>query len=170
MHKSYGLSNRQLSVPNTNETKYKIASITKIFTSALIMQLYEKGQIDLNATVATYHPEYKGKGTGKITIRHLLNHTSGLPFVGPKSKEEALEKGMEELQMPHTIEEIISKYYSFDPINEPGTTFSYSNGEYIILGRIIETIYNKSYKDVLNQQIIKPLGMNNTGILFKISL
>ena len=107
MHKSYGLSNRQLSVPNTNETLYKIASVTKIFTSVLIMQLYEQGRIDLDGTIGKYYPDYSGKGTGKITIRHLLNHTSGLPYVGPKSKEEAIGKGMEEIQMPHSIDEII---------------------------------------------------------------
>ena len=140
---SFGFANRQFSIPNTNETKYKIASITKLFTSVLIMQLYEQGKLDLKSSIKTYLPGYLGNGADKITIRHLLNHTSGLPYMGPKSKEEALDKGMEELQMPHSIDEIIGKYHSHDLVNEPGKVFSYNNGEYIILGKIIENIYKK---------------------------
>lgn len=166
-YNSFGLTNRQFGIPNTNESIYKIASVTKIFTSVLIMQLYEQGKIDLNGTVKTYIPDYPGNGADKITIHHLLNHTSGLPYIGPKSKEEALEKGMEEFQMPHTIDDAIRKYYSHDPVNEPGKVFSYNNGEYIILGRIIENIYRKSYEEVLMTQILIPLGMNNSGLLFQ---
>lgn len=164
---SFGLANRQFSIPNTNETKYKIASITKIFTSVLIMQLYEQGKIDLNSPVKTYIPDYSGKGADKITIHHLLNHTSGLPYIGPKSKEDALDNGMEEFQMPHTIDDAIKNYYSHDLVNEPGKVFSYNNGEYIILGKIIENIYKKSFEEVLIQQILEPLGMNNSGLLFQ---
>jgi CubicO group peptidase (beta-lactamase class C family) len=131
------------------------------------MQLYEQGKIDLNSPVKTYIPDYPGKGADKITIRQLLNHTSGLPYIGPKSKEEAVEKGMEEFQIPHTIDDAIRKYYSYDLVNEPGKVFSYNNGEYIILGKIIENIYGKSYEEVLIQQILKPLGMNNSGLLFQ---
>jgi len=164
---SFGLANLQFGIPNTNESVYKIASVTKIFTSVLIMQLYEQGKIDLNSPVKTYIPDYPGKGADKITIRQLLNHTSGLPYIGPKSKEEAVEKGMEEFQIPHTIDDAIRKYYSYDLVNEPGKVFSYNNGEYIILGKIIENIYGKSYEEVLIQQILKPLGMNNSGLLFQ---
>jgi len=166
-HHSFGFANRQFSIPNTNETKYKIASITKLFTSVLIMQLFEQGKVNLNRSIKTYLPDYSGNGGDKITIRHLLNHTSGLPYVGPKSKEEALRNGMEELQMPHSIDEIISKYYSGELVNEPGKVFNYSNGEYIILGKIIEKIYGKSFEDVLRQQITNPLGMNCSGLLFQ---
>jgi len=166
-HNSFGFANLQFGVPNTNDTKYKIASITKLFTSVLIMQLFEQGKIDLNSPVKTYFPGYSGKGADKITIRQLLNHTSGLPYVGPKSKEDALENGMEDLQMPHSIDEIISRYYSRDLVNVPGQVFNYNNGEYIILGKIIENIYGKSFEEVLNRQILNPLKMNGSGLLFQ---
>lgn len=164
---SFGLANRQFNIPNTIETKYKIASITKIFTSTLILQLFEQGKIDLNSPVKTYFHDYLGAGGDKITIRHLLNHTSGIPYVGPKSKEDAIVNGMEEFQMPHTIDEAITKYYSRDLVNEPGKVFNYNNGEYIILGKIIENICGKSYGEVLFQKILKPLEMNNSGLLFQ---
>jgi CubicO group peptidase (beta-lactamase class C family) len=164
---SFGLANRAFNVPNSIDTRYKIASVTKIFTSVLILQLYEQGKISLTTPVKTYIPGYTGKGGDKITIHHLLNHTSGLPYVGPKSKEDALDNGMEEFQMPHSIDDAIRKYYSRDPVNEPGKIFSYNNGEYIILGKIIENICGKSFEEVLTQQILKPLGMNNSGLLFQ---
>jgi len=166
-HTSYGSAERQFNIPNTNETRYKIASVTKIFTSVLILQLYEQGKIDLDSSVKTYISDYQGEGADVITIRHLLNHTSGLPYIGPKSKEEAIEKGMEEFQMPHSIDEAIKKYYSHDLVNKPGDVFNYSNGDYIILGKVIENIYRKSYKEVLSQQILRPLEMSSSGLLFQ---
>lgn len=169
-HTSYGSAERQFNIPITNETRYKIASVTKIFTSVLIMQLKEKGKIDLDSSVKTYIPDYQGEGANLITIRHLLNHTSGLPYVGPKSKEDAIEKGMEEFQMPHTIDEAINKYYSHNLVNKPGEVFNYSNGDYIILGKVIENICRKSYKEVLSQQILQPLNMSNSGILFQYNI
>jgi len=165
--KSYGFANLQFRVPNTTETRYKIASITKLFTSVLIMRLYEQGKLDLDGTIDQYLPDYGGQGAGKVTIRHLLNHTSGLPYMGPTSKEDALENGIPELQLPHSVDKLISEYYSRDLVNEPGSSFSYSNGEYLILGRIIERIYQKSFAEVLSQQILEPLDMQDSGLLFQ---
>ena len=167
INESYGFANLQFRIPNTPETRYKIASITKLFTSVLIMQLIEQGKLDLDGTIDQYLPDYHGQGAGKITVRHLLNHTSGLPYVGPSSKEDALVNGIPELQLPHSVDKLISEYYSRDLVNEPGTTFSYSNGEYLILGRIIERIYQKSYAQVLSHQILKPLEMKDSGLLFQ---
>jgi CubicO group peptidase (beta-lactamase class C family) len=166
-HKSFGLSDKQFNIPNTNYTKYKIASITKIFTSVLIMQLHEQGKIDLNSPLKAYLPDYKGEGGDRIKISNLLNHTSGLPYVGPTSKEDALNNGMEELQMPHSVDDIINKYHSRKLVNEPGTVFNYNNGDYIILGKIIEKISGKSFEEVLDQQILKTAGMSNSGLLFQ---
>lgn len=166
-YESYGFANLQFSIRNTPKTRYKIASITKLFTSVLIMQLKEQDKIDLNATINQYLSDYGGQGADKITIRQLLNHTSGLPYVGPSSKEDALENGIQELQLPHSVDKLISEYYSRDLVNEPGSTFSYSNGEYLILGRIIERIYQKSFADVLSEQILKPLDMQDSGLLFQ---
>jgi CubicO group peptidase (beta-lactamase class C family) len=166
-HQSFGFSNKQFAILNTNESKYKIASITKLFTSVLILQLYENAKIDLNRSINTYLPEYSGSGGDKITITNLLNHTSGLPYVGPLSKQDALDHGMEMYQMPHSIDEIIKKYFSRDLENAPGQKFSYSNGDYIILGRILEKIYKKSFSQILQEHILDPLKMNASGLLFQ---
>jgi len=93
--RSFGLANIPFEVPNTRQTKYKIASITKLFTSVLILQLHEQGKIDLNKTIGTYLPDYAGEGADKVTIHHLLHHTSGLPnFDTVKDMETALKSGI----------------------------------------------------------------------------
>jgi CubicO group peptidase (beta-lactamase class C family) len=167
IHSSYGLANRPFRIQNTIETKYKIASVTKLFTSVLIMQLVEQGKIGLNNPIGNYLPEYRGQGSDKITITHLLNHTSGLPYAGPSSKEDALQHGMDMYQMPHSVDELISGFYSGNPESEPGKKFSYNNGEYIILGKIIEMIYGKSLEQILHEQILEPSGMKQSGLLFQ---
>lgn len=76
--KSFGMANFQFAIPNSPDTKFKIASITKLFTAVLIMQLYEAGKLDINATIRTYLPTYTGEGGDKTTIFHLLTATSGI--------------------------------------------------------------------------------------------
>ena len=166
--KSFGLANFQFKIPNKIGTKYKIASITKLFTSVLIMQLYEKGNLDINKTIKNYLPDYKGEGSGKVTIHQLLNHTSGMVNIDTvKSMESALKNGIPVYQIPYTTDELLSKYCSGPLINEPGKVFDYNNADYIILGKIIEKICNKTYEQVLKENILQPLEMKNSGLLYQ---
>lgn len=164
--KSFGLADFQFKVANTNDTKYKIASITKFFTSVLIMKLYEAGKLDLNNNILTYLPEYKGKNGDKITIHQLLNHTSGLGNIDTiTSMESALRVGIPVYQKPTTTDELLNNE-CFNKINhEPGAEFDYNNGEYMLLGKIIEKLTNKTYESVLFEEILFPLGMTNSGML-----
>jgi len=166
--KSFGLANFQFKVPNTIETKYKIASITKLFTSVLIMQLAEKGAIDLNKTIDHYLPDYKGEGAGKVTIHQLLNHTSGMANIDTvKSMESALRSGIPLYQKPRTTDELLSDYCSDKLVNIPGKVFDYNNADYIVLGKIIEKITGKSYEQVVTENILQFLKMKNTGLLYQ---
>ncbi|HEY4786658.1 MAG TPA: serine hydrolase domain-containing protein [Bacteroidales bacterium] len=158
-HKSFGLANRQFNIPNNNETRYHIASITKLFTSVLILHLHEAGKIDLNQPIKTYLPDYKGEGVETVTIHHLLTHTSGI-----KNCEE-IGPDVEIYRMPNTIDNIVTKYCSGELTFQPGTRFSYNNGEYILLGKIIEMIYNKPYEQVLAEKLLEPLNMKNSGMI-----
>jgi CubicO group peptidase (beta-lactamase class C family) len=100
---SFGIANRPFNVPVTNETKFKIASVTKAFTAVLILQLYEQGKIDLNSVIKTYLPDYTGEGAGKVTIHQLLNHTSGIANMDTiTSIESALKNGIPQYQQPYT--------------------------------------------------------------------
>lgn len=166
--KSFGLANYQFKIPNKIDTKYKIASITKLFTAVLIMQLYEKGKMDVNKTIKNYLPEYKGEGTDKVTIHQLLNHTSGLANMDTvKSVESALKNGLPVYQRPATTDGLLNNYCSGTLVNEPGKVFDYNNAEYIILGKIIEKIYNKTYEQVVKENILQPLKMKNSGLLYQ---
>lgn len=164
--KSFGLANIPFKVPNTPRTKYKIASITKLFTSVLILQLHEQGRIDLNKTIGTYLPDYAGEGADKVTVHQLLNHTSGLAnFDTVTDMETALKSGIPVYQAPYTSDQLLSKFCSGKLVNPPGKVFDYNNGDYIILGKIVERLYGKTYEEVLSDRIFRPLKMESTGLL-----
>lgn len=164
--RSFGLSSVQFNVTNNDQTRYWIASITKLFTVALVLQLQEEGKLDLQETISTYLPDYGGEGARKITVHQLLNHTSGLEnFDQVKSLEQALTQGLPTYQSPYTPDQLLQKFCSGPLVHVPGTTFDYNNGDYIILGRIIERIAGKPYEQVLRERILVPLGMADTGML-----
>jgi CubicO group peptidase (beta-lactamase class C family) len=164
--RSFGLSDFQHGVANNDQTRYWIASITKLFTAALVLQLQEQGKLDLQATVATYLPDYAVDGADRITVHQLLNHTSGLKnFDQVKSLEQALTEGLPTYQAPYTSEQLIRKFGSGPLEHAPGTSFDYNNGDYLLLGKIIERIAGKTYEQVLRERILAPLGMRDTGML-----
>jgi|SRR6185369_4662238 len=164
--RSFGLANIPFDVPNTRQTKYKIASITKLFTSTLILQLHEQGRIDLNKTIGTYLPDYAGEGAGKVTIHQLLHHTSGLPnFDTVKDMETALKSGLPVYQTPFTSDQLLARFCSGKLVAAPGQVFDYNNGDYIVLGKIIERLYGETYEQILADRILRPLKLENTGML-----
>lgn len=164
--RSFGLANRPFKVPNTNQTKYKIASITKAFTSVLILQLQEQGRIDLSKPIGTYLPDYAGEGAGKVTLHQLLNHTSGLAnFDTVTDVETAIQSGIPVYQTPYSSDQLLARFCSGKLANVPGKVFDYNNADYIVLGKIIERAYGKTYEQVLRDRILQPLGMKDTGLL-----
>ncbi|WP_183041116.1 serine hydrolase domain-containing protein [Salipaludibacillus neizhouensis] len=128
------------------DTIYDMASITKIFTSIASLQLLEKGLIELDEPVTSYIPELNDDS---ITVRHLLTHTSGLPPWLP-------------IYTYETIEERIQTVYEAETVNEPGTTYGYSDLNLIVLGKIVETVSGESLDEYIFNSITDPLGMNDT--------
>jgi D-alanyl-D-alanine carboxypeptidase len=164
--KSFGFANFAFKVPNTTDTKYKVASITKAFTSVLILQLYEQGKIDLEKPIITYLPAYKGSAGDKVSVKELLNMTSGIRNMEDGvTLESALKNGIRQFQLPHTSDEMLDNYCSDTLVSKPGTRFDYNNANYIILGKIIERITGKTYEEVLKEKILKPLNMSNSGMM-----
>ncbi len=153
-----GVSNRQAGTNITTKSKFKIASITKTFTAVLILQLYQQGKIDLNATFGKYYPDYKGEAKDKVTIQHLLTYSSGIPNT-------ADDFGMKPYQLPLSIDEFIDQYCSGNLEFIPGEKSNYSNTEYTILHKIIENVSQKSFSSLLQENILNPLKMENTGLL-----
>lgn len=157
-----GLSNRHYNISYSDETRFHIFSLTKTFTAVLIMQLYERRKINLDATISTYYPEYKGEAAQKATIRNLLTYSSGREnkdISSPELIHQAYDNTI------WNLDDFISTFLSEKLINKPGTKFEYNNGDYILLGKIIEKIYNKPFEEVLKEQILTPLKMSNTGFI-----
>lgn len=164
--KSFGFANIPFSVPNTPFTKYKVASITKAFTAVMILQLWEQKKLELDNPIKNYLPGYKGPAADKVTVRQLLNMTSGMKNMDEGATlEKVLKQGLPAFQLPNTLDEMIEKYCSDTLVGEPGTKFDYNNAEYLLLGKIIETASGKSYEAYLKDQILIPLGLTNTGLL-----
>lgn len=166
--KSFGFANLPFQVPNKIETKYKVASITKAFTSVLILQLAEQGKIDLNKPFKTYLPDYKGEAGDKVTVHQLLNHTSGMANIdNVPSLEYVIKNGFPLFQAPRTSQQILDEFCSQKLVGEPGKAFDYNNADYIVLGKIIEHLHGKTYERVLQEKILLPLKMNESGMVYQ---
>jgi CubicO group peptidase (beta-lactamase class C family) len=155
LRKGYGMANYELDAPNTPQTKFHIASISKSFTAAAIMLLEERGLLSVSDPLSKYIPDYP-EGD-KITIHHLLIHTSGIPNVNNFPDYDAKSKS------PQTLASIIEMFKNKPLTMKPGERYSYSNSNYNVLAFIIERISGKNYGDFLKENIFDPLAMKDTG-------
>lgn len=156
--KGFGYANMEWKIPNDPETKFRLGSLTKQFTSTLILQLVEQGKIKLDGKLTDYLPDYRKDTGDRVTIHQLLNHTSGIPSY---TDQPAFLQDVS--RNPYTVANFVKKYTSGDLEFEPGSKFSYNNSGYFILGAIIEKLTGKTYADVLRDNIFVPLGMKNSG-------
>nr|WP_298152521.1 serine hydrolase domain-containing protein [uncultured Pseudoxanthomonas sp.] len=164
--RSFGQADIAHGVAHTPQTRYWVASITKLFTAALVLQLHEQGRLDLQATLASYLPECTGAGARTITVHQLLNHTSGLENFDQVTRlEQALAEGMPHYQLPRDPAQLARGVCNGPQAHAPGTTFDYNNGDYLLLGRIIETITGTPYAQALRERILAPLHLADTGLL-----
>ena len=155
---AFGMANIEWGIPNTPETKFRLGSITKQFTSMLTLQLVEQGKIKLDGKVADYLPDYRKDIGEKVTVHHLLTHTSGIPsYTSQPGFFENVSRN------PYKVDEFVKKYASGNLEFEPGSRYSYNNSGYFLLGAIIEKVTGKSYEQVLKENILDPVGMKNTG-------
>jgi CubicO group peptidase (beta-lactamase class C family) len=153
--KYIGYADIEHTVPNGPNTKFELASVSKIFTAVLILQLAEGGKINLDAKVSEYIPEFTRSDSGQITIHNLLSHTSGIQdFVGLNCDFASWtsKQFLEGLQKT--------------PINfKAGTQFQYASSTYILLRFIIEKVTGKTYEANLKEHIFKIAGMTNSGVI-----
>jgi D-alanyl-D-alanine carboxypeptidase len=154
--KGYGMANLENDVPATAETVYRIGSVTKQFTSVAIMRLVEQGKLSLDDEVTKYVPNAPTHGR-RILVRHLLNHTSGIPSytdVGPAFGRRA------RLDLPHDSLLAIVRDDSLQ--FEPGSHFYYNNTGYYLLGMILERVTGKPYGEHLRESLFVPNGLTST--------
>lgn len=153
---AYGKANFEWNIPNTPDTKFNLASISKQFTAMAIMILAEEGKVRLDEPISQYLPGFRKELAERITISQLLSHTSGLPDepLGPAERRRAF---------------ICDKKPLVDALNEleclypPGSKFSYSNSGYNILALIIESVSGQEFPQFLQERIFTPLKMYNTA-------
>jgi CubicO group peptidase (beta-lactamase class C family) len=153
LDKGYGDADLEWRVPNSPATKFQIASITKQFTAASILLLAERGKLNVNDPVKKYMPDAP-PAWDKVTIYRVLTHASGIP-----EKYDGITSWSQSVAPDKLIASFRDKPLDF----EPGTSGKYSNAGYYLLGYLIEKISGQSYGDFVEENIFKPLGMNDSG-------
>lgn len=152
--KTIGFSDVENNVKANEISKYRVGSITKIFTSVLVLKAMEENKIKLNEKLSGYYPTIKS--ADKITIEDLLYHRSGIHSF---TEDEDYKSWSTQSKSKEELVTIISKG---DSEFEPGSKFAYSNPNFILLSFILQDIYGKTYPDLLQEKIIKPIGLSNT--------
>lgn len=155
--RGYGLADVEWSMPNSPDTVFRLASLTKQFTAALVLQLQQDGKLHIDDPVSRYLSNTP-KSWSSITLAELLGHTSGIPDLTEEPGFDAW------AQSPHTPFEIISLFRDKPLRFPPGSKFEYSNSNFEVLGAIVEQVSGKRYGDLLRERIFDPLGMKDSGL------
>ena len=155
---AYGFSSIEYNVRNKIDTRFNIASITKLFTAVGALQLYEQGKIDLKTPIGQYLPDYPNKIVrDSVTVHQLLTHTSGLNnfYVNDLNKLNNAEY--------REISDFVPLFAQDTLLSPPGTKYDYSGSGFVLLGLIIEEVSGENYYDYIQKNILKPSNMLATS-------
>lgn len=152
--KAIGYANIEKNKLNDINTTFRIGSLSKTYTAILVMKAIEENKIKLDDHLSIHYPQIKN--ADKITIEMLLNHRSGLFNYTDKEDENTWS------QAYHSEEEIINYFINENSNFEPGADYSYSNTNYVLLGFILQRLYDKSYNEILQEKICHPLNLQRT--------
>jgi CubicO group peptidase (beta-lactamase class C family) len=153
--KAFGMANLELNISMQLDNVFRIGSITKQFTAVAILQLMEQGKLNLQDEIVKFIPDYPTHGY-KITIEHLLTHTSGIKsYTGMKDY-------MDRMTLDLLPSEMIDHFKNEPMEFAPGTRWNYSNSGYFLLGYIIQKVSGKTYGEYIEENIFKPIGMTNS--------
>ena len=155
--RGYGMANVELSVPATENTVYQLASVTKTFTATAIMMLVQEGKLGLDDKINALLPDLP-TAWSEVTIRHLLNHTSGI------KSYTSVRDFFKTARKDYTQREILDLVAKVPVEFAPGEKWNYNNTGYFLLGMVIEKETGKKYGDYLDERIFKPLGMTQTRV------
>ncbi len=148
---------RRFKLPAQPETRFDIASLGKMFTGVAIGQLVETGLLSFDAPISRYLPTYDSLVSQRVTIHHLLTHTSGLSGIFDGGWDVASRARF------RTINELIPFFRNRPLLFEPGTKWEYSNAGYVLLGAIIEAATGTPYFEYIQEHIFTPASMHDTG-------
>jgi CubicO group peptidase (beta-lactamase class C family) len=158
LSRAYGSANLEHGIPNSPETVFEAGSVSKQFTAAAIVRLAQQGKLSLDDDVRRYVPEVPDYGT-PITLRHLLNHTSGLRDWGSVMQLAGWPRGTKIYTHAHALD-VISRQKSLN--FTPGAEYSYSNTGYNLLAIIVERVSGMSFAEFSRRELFEPLGMTRT--------
>jgi CubicO group peptidase (beta-lactamase class C family) len=160
LHKAYGWRNIEQGALNDTSTNFPILSMTKSFTSTVVLKLQEEGKLSLKDKLSKYFPDYSR--ANDISLRELLNHTSGINnYTDPIGIEDS-----SIVCNPVTRQQVLDLFYTKPQETEPGKEFNYNNSAYYLLGMIIEKVTGQPYEKIVREMILSPLGMSNSGFDF----
>lgn len=153
----YGVANVETATPATENTVYQLASVTKQFTATAIMMLVEEGKIHLDDKITNLLPDLPAAWDA-VTVRHLLNHTSGIKsYTNIRDFDKTVRKD-------YTQRELLALVTKEPMEFAPGEKWNYNNTGFVLLGMLIEKVTGKSYGEFLEERIFKPLGMTKTRV------
>lgn len=150
---AYGFADRSAGRRNIPDTRFNLGSIDKTFTAIAIAQLIQQGRLSLDDTLAKHLPDYPNRAAAeRITVDHLVTHRSGIaPFVRADFGDAT------------TVAEMTQRVGAAPQSFEPGARQEYSNGGYVVLGRVVEVVSGQSYSTYVEDHIYRPAGMTNSG-------
>lgn len=153
--KAYGLASKRFKVPNQVDTKFNLGSVNKVLTKVAVMQLAEGHKLSLDGYISEYLPNYPSDIASRVTINHLLNHTSGMG----NYFNEKFEASKDKLR---TVDDFMTLFIS-DPLSfKPGEKMQYSNDGYVVLGKIIESVSGQDYYDYVRRHIYRSAGTSDS--------
>jgi CubicO group peptidase (beta-lactamase class C family) len=163
--KAFGLAYRPDRVPNTEKTRFAIASGTKGFTALAVLRLVQEGRISLETALGDVLPDIFSDQARRITILHLLTHVSGIPDYCDEDAGCDYEALWEERSVYAVTQpsDFLPMFAHLPMKSAPGERFSYSNSGYIVLGLVVEAVSGMPYADFVQEEVFKPLGMNRAG-------
>ena len=155
---AYGDANKDFGVPNETDTKFNLGSMNKMMTAVAILQLVERGEVELDVPLSKYLPEFpSAEAAQKVQVKHLLSHTSGLGSYFNETFQQSARARY------RTVDDFMRLAESDSLRFEPGTEWRYSNTGFLVLGKIIEVATGQSYFEYVQENIYEPAGMANTG-------
>jgi serine-type D-Ala-D-Ala carboxypeptidase len=133
---------------------WNIASISKLYTAAAIMQLVEQGVLTLNTMVCNVLPKFSGEGREEIRLRHLLTHTSGLIYESPQMPQR--------LAAQTSLEELVEEACSAPLLFKPGISLSYADYNYLLAAQVAATVTGRAFPDLVREYVLEPLELSHT--------
>jgi CubicO group peptidase (beta-lactamase class C family) len=153
--KGYGVRDTGTKTPVTENTEFQIGSISKSFTSLAIMQLVDQGKLDLDTPIVKYLPDFKTadpEATQKLTLRHLLSLSSGLPATADADLYAAKDR-----------QKVVADTANIKPFAQPGQAWQYTNRNYVIAAAVLERVSGQNWEDYVQQHVFNPLGMKTAN-------